>query len=202
MKVQSRLRELQRETREKTLVESDSVIQIVESGIEKTVSPFPNIIRDTVIKSSFVSESETPASEEITDSSISVESETILADPISSSGYQAGSFESDDLGLFSYEIQPGDNLSSLASLYDTDTELLVIINGILSANSIRIGQKILIPTAITNIIIHTIESGETLSRISVRYDSDIEQIIFLNQIENVNAININDLLYIPVRKTG
>lgn len=202
MKVQSRLRELQRETREKTLVESDSVIQIVESGIEKTVSPFPNIIRDTVIKSSFVSESETPASEEITDSSISVESETILADPISSSGYQAGSFESDDLGLFSYEIQPGDNLSSLASLYDTDTELLVIINGILSANSIRIGQKILIPTAVTNIIIHTIESGETLSRISVRYDSDIEQIIFLNQIENVNAININDLLYIPVRKTG
>ena len=202
MKVQSRLRELQRETREKTLVESDSVIQIVESGIEKTISPFPNIIRDTVIKSSFVSESETPASEEITDSSISVESETILADPISSSGYQAGSFESDDLGLFSYEIQPGDNLSSLASLYDTDTELLVIINGILSANSIRIGLKILIPTAVTNIIIHTIESGETLSRISVRYDSDIEQIIFLNQIENVNAININDLLYIPVRKTG
>jgi len=202
MKVQSRLRELQRETREKTLVESDSVIQIVESVIEKTVSPFPNIIRDTVIKSSFVSESETPASEEITDSSISVESETILADPISSSGYQAGSFESDDLGLFSYEIQPGDNLSSLASLYDTDTELLVIINGILSANSIRIGLKILIPTAVTNIIIHTIESGETLSRISVRYDSDVEQIIFLNQIENVNAININDLLYIPVRKTG
>lgn len=202
MKVQSRLRELQRETREKTLVESDSVIQIVESGIEKTILPFPNIIRDTVIKSLIVSESETPASEEITDSSISVESETILADPISSSGYQAGSFESDDLGLFSYEIQPGDNLSSLASLYDTDTELLVIINGILSANSIRIGQQILIPTAVTNIIIHTIESGETLSRISVRYDSDVEQIIFLNQIENVNAININDLLYIPVRKTG
>lgn len=202
MKVQSRLRELQRETREKTLVESDSVIQIVESGIEKTILPFPNIIRDTVIKSSFVPESEASVSEEITDSSISVESETILADPISSSGYQAGSFESDDLGLFSYEIQPGDNLSSLASLYDTDTELLVIINGILSANSIRIGQKILIPTAVTNIIIHTIESGETLSRISVRYDSDVEQIIFLNQIENVNAININDLLYIPVRKTG
>ena len=202
MKVQSRLRELQRETREKTLVESDSVIQIVESGIEKTISPFPNIIRDTVLKSSFVPESEASVSEEITDSSISVESETILADPISSSGYQAGSFESDDLGLFSYEIHPGDNLSSLASLYDTDTELLVIINGILSANSIRIGQKILIPNAVTNIIIHTIESGETLSRISVRYDSDIEQIIFLNQIENVNAININDLLYIPVRKTG
>ena len=202
MKVQSRLRELQRETREKTLVESDSVIQIVESGIEKTISPFPNIIRDTVLKSSFVPESEASVSEEITDSSISVESETILADPISSSGYQAGSFESDDLGLFSYEIHPGDNLSSLASLYSTDTELLVIINGILSANSIRIGQKILIPNAVTNIIIHTIESGETLSRISVRYDSDIEQIIFLNQIENVNAININDLLYIPVRKTG
>lgn len=201
IKVQSRLRELQRETREKTFEESDSVIQIVDSGIERSISPFPNIIRDTVIRSSFLPESDAPASEEITDSSISVESETILADPISSSGYQAGSFESEDLGLFAYEIQPGDNLSSLASLYDTDTELLVIINGIVSANSIRIGRKILIPNAVTNIIIHTIESGEALSRISVRYDSDVEQIIFLNQIDNVNAININDLLYIPVRKT-
>ena len=104
--------------------------------------------------------------------------------------------------MFTYEIQPGDNLSSLASLYDTETELLVIINGIVSANSIRIGQKILIPNAVTNIIIYTIASGESLSKISVRYESNVEQIIILNQIENVNAININDLLYIPVRKPG
>lgn len=202
MKVQSRLRELQRETREKTFEESDSVIQIVDSGIGKTISPFPNIIRDTVITSSFLPESEVPISEELPDDSITTEDEATFAEPIFSSGYQAGSFESEDLGLFAYEIQPGDNLSSLASLYDTDTELLVIINGIVSANSIRIGQNILIPNAVTNIIIHTIESGEAISRISVRYDSDVEQIIFLNQIDNVNAININDLLYIPVRKTG
>ena len=201
MKVQSRLRELQRESREKTFVESDSVFQIVDSVIEQSVRPFPNIIRDTVIKSSSAFESEAPNSEELTDTIITAYDETTFAERISSPDYSTGSFESDELGMFSYEIQPGDNLSSLASLYDTEAELLVIINGIVSANSIRIGQNILIPNAVTNIIIHTIESGEALSRISVRYDSDVDQIIFLNQIENVNAININDLLYIPVRKT-
>jgi len=165
-------------------------------------SPFPPTISDTVIRSSNIAESVMPLSEEITDSPISAEDEIPIVETISSPEYPAGSFESEDLGIFTYEIQPGDNLSSLASLYDTETELLVIINGIVSANSIRIGQKILIPNAVTNIIIHTIASGESLSKISVRYDSNVEQIIFLNQIENVNAININDLLYIPVKKAG
>ena len=201
MNVQSRLKELQRESREKTLDESESVNLIVDTVTAHTDPPILNADSDTIIKSSSGSESEAPVSEELTDSRIAVEDDTTIIEPIPSPDYPEGSFESDELGLFLYEIQPGDNLSTLAGLYDVETEQLVIINGILSANAIRIGQKILIPNKITNIILHTIASGDVLSKISVRYNSDLEQIIQINKISNVNAINLNDLLYIPVRKT-
>ena len=202
MNVQSRLRELQREIREKTFEDiTEPVIEIVDTVI---VPIIPQIIiteTDTVRLITAVSESDTSITPDPIGSSISIEEDTIIKESLPSLNFSGGSYESDELGMFSYEIQPGDNLSTLAGLYDTQTEQLVIINGILSANSIRIGQKLLIPNKITNIIVHTIVSGEVLSKISSRYDSDLDQIARINKIDNMNAINIGDLLYIPIRKT-
>jgi len=202
MNVQSRLRELQREIREKTFEDvTEPLIEIVDTVIVPTIPPIVTTETDTGGLLTLVPESDTSIIPDPIGSSTSIEEDTVIKESLPSLNFSGGSYESDELGLFSYEIQPGDNLSTLAGLYDTQTEQLVIINGILSANSIRIGQKLLIPNKITNIIVHTIVSGEVLSKISSRYDSDLDQIARINKIDNMNAINIGDLLYIPIRKT-
>ena len=77
---------------------------------------------------------------------------------------------------------------------------MLLINVIDNPNSLRIGQKLFIPNTETEIILHTISPGEALSKISTNYDSDLDEIIKINKIENINSINAGDLLYVPVLK--
>ena len=201
MSVQSRLRELQRESRQMTIEDiTEPVTEIVDTVIVHTIPPIQTTDNDTVKLLTAVPERDTSNPPELIDTSIVVREDVLIPNSPKEINYPDISYESQELGLFSYEIQPGDNLSTLASMYDTETEQLIIINGILSANFIRIGQKILIPNKITNIIVHTIASGEALSKISRRYESDLDQIIRINKIDNMNSINIGDLLYIPISK--
>jgi len=44
-----------------------------------------------------------------------------------------------------YEVQPGDTLSSIAARYDVTVEDLVKANDIVDPNLIKVGQKLVIP---------------------------------------------------------
>jgi len=48
-------------------------------------------------------------------------------------------------GYFSYTVKSGDSLSSIAKRYETTISVLMQLNNIANANSIRVNQKLTVP---------------------------------------------------------
>ena len=94
----------------------------------------------------------------------------------------------------------GDNLSTLAEEHNSETSQLMLVNSLENANSIKIGQTLLIPNNFTIVLLHTISSGEALSKISSRYNSNLDLLIEINKIKNIHTIKAGDFLYVPVLK--
>ena len=194
MKVQKQLRELEAEQREILIKKEEEAMNIVEEEAKiDTVFPLPSdtIIIDSIKLDFATAESDSPAAAEDSIPSVDTEPQEVIPEVAL---IQSG------IGVYIYTVKSGDNLSSLASDAESELKQLLLINYIDNPNSIRIGQKLFIPNAETEIILHTISPGEALSKISNNYDSNLDEIIKLNKIENINSINAGDLLYVPVLK--
>ena len=88
-----------------------------------------------------------------------------------------------------YIVQPGDTLSGIASMYGTTYQHLAEINGIANPNLIHVGQEICIDeTAPTSDEYYTIQPGDTLSAIAVRYGTTWQWLAEVNGIDNPNLI--------------
>lgn len=193
MKVQKQLRELEAEHRA-ILIKREETMKIDEEETKiDTVFPLPldTVIIDSIKLDFATTESDSPSSIEDSIPSGDTEPQDVIPEV---------AVEQHGIGVFSYTVKSGDNLSSLASDYDSELKQLLLINVINNPNSLRIGQKLFIPNPETEIILHTISPGEALSKISTNYDSDLDEIIKINKIENTNSINAGDLLYVPVLK--
>jgi len=120
---------------------------------------------------------------------------------------------------FPYVIQQGDSLSAIAEknnlgqdgvllIYYLNPDILGKYNG-----NIQEGQTILIPIPGTILptrtpvpanlprgtkINYTVLAGDTLAGIAARFNSKTEDIITLNKIDNANALNVGDVLQIPI----
>ena len=205
MKVQKQLRELEAEQRDILMKEQETAMKISEEEAKiDSVFPLPSdtIIIDSVKVEFAITESDSPVAVE--DSLLSDDAGQKEVIPEADSEPQEALPEvaliRNGIAVFSYTVKSGDNLSTLASDANSELKQLLLLNFIDNPNSIRIGQKLFIPNAETEIIQHTISPGEALSRISDMYDSDLNVIIKINKIENINSINAGDLLYVPVLK--
>ena len=94
-----------------------------------------------------------------------------------------------------YIVQSGNTLSQIAIKYGTTVKELVMLNNIKNPNLIFPNQKIIVPIKSnvqndtlydSNHIIYTVEKGNTLSELAVRFRTTIMQIAKLNDIQNVN----------------
>ena len=194
MKVQKQLRELEAEQRAILIKEEEEAMKIEEEEAKiDTMFPLPldTVIIDSIKLDFATTESDSPSIIEDSIPSGDTEPQEVIRE---AALIQSG------IGVFSYTVKSGDNLLSLASDYDSELKQLLLINVIDNPNSIKIGQKLFIPNPETEIILHTISPGEALSKISTNYDSDLDEIIKINKIEDVNSINAGDLLYVPVLK--
>ena len=119
---------------------------------------------------------------------------------------------------FPYIVQEGDLLQSIAqkfNLGDNGVLLIYDLNPAIqeSGGIIYVGQEILIPIPGTTrststpvppnlprgtIIEYSVLPGDTLAGIAVRFNSLEADIIEENQIENANALQVGDVLQIPV----
>ncbi|HET9589039.1 MAG TPA: LysM peptidoglycan-binding domain-containing protein [Anaerolineales bacterium] len=120
---------------------------------------------------------------------------------------------------FDYTIQEGDSLDALAQRFNLGPDgILLIYNenrDVMEANNgvIFVGQTIRIPppgsilptfTPIPGnlprgtLIEYSVLPGDTLAGIAVRFNSIAEEIIAENEIENANALQVGDVLQIPV----
>jgi len=105
----------------------------------------------------------------------------------------------------SYTIKSGDTLSGIALKYGTTVKELIILNNIKTPNLIYPGEEIKVPINgnpnsevlyDTNHIHYTVERGDTLSKLALKFNTTVQEIAELNHIQNVNLIYVGEVLRI------
>jgi LysM repeat protein len=124
---------------------------------------------------------------------------------------------------FEYEVQEGDNCTSIAEEFEIDIEVLLALNNLSSNCFITPGQTILIPApgqelptatplptdiAPGTLIEYSVRPGDSLSALAEQFNSTMERIIEetneyrrendLDEMEDANDIFVGDVLIIPV----
>ena len=105
-------------------------------------------------------------------------------------------------------VEPGDSLLYIAIKYNTTVEAIVALNGLSSVHELQIGQVLLIPvTAAASTVMptaipagfrtHTVQQGETMLDIALKYDTTVEAIAALNGITDPYPLQIGQVLLIP-----
>ena len=117
-------------------------------------------------------------------------------------------------GPFTYDVQEGDSLFSIAERFNVDLLVLIAINNLDPQNPvIRIGDQLTIPGPDTTlptatpvplsvrrgtIIEYYVQTGDTLAIIAEKFNSIVEDIVTENELEDPNNIFVGQLLKIPV----
>jgi len=102
-------------------------------------------------------------------------------------------------------LKYGDTLSSIALKYGTTVKELVILNNIKNPNLIFPRQELIVPVngnleneTLFDLghTIYTVQRGDTLSELAVRFNTTVSEIAKLNNIRNINLIYIGETLRI------
>ena len=93
-----------------------------------------------------------------------------------------------------YTVRAGDNLSAIASRFNTTVATLQSLNNIRNANLIYVGQVLKIGRQATNTNVYTVRQGDTLSAISSRLGTTVSHLQSVNGIRNANLIYPNQTL--------
>ena len=99
-----------------------------------------------------------------------------------------------------YIVRPGDTLLRIARLYNTTVGTLVQLNGIANPNRIYYGQRLIVPvvgSAQPVPVTYTVQYGDYLLRIAIRYGVSVTQLAEANGISNINRIFPGQVLTIP-----
>jgi LysM repeat protein len=109
-----------------------------------------------------------------------------------------------------YTVRNGDNLSRLATQFNTTVTTLVQLNGILNPNLIKVGQVLTVPYSAPPVVVqptavpipqrpgtHVVQAGENLFRISLRYGVSLQALAYANGIYNPNWLYAGQVLIIP-----
>lgn len=110
-----------------------------------------------------------------------------------------------------YVVEEGDTLSGIALKFNIDLIVLLNMNPGIDADNIKVGDKIIIPAPNTlmdtatpipadwrGTIEYTIASGDTLASIALYFNSTVQKIMEVNNIENANDIKAGDKIKVPV----
>ena len=101
-----------------------------------------------------------------------------------------------------YTVQSGNTLSGIAEEYGTTVNTLVALNGISNPNLIYVGQVLKIPvsgsesTSNSTVTTYTVQSGDTLSGIALKFGTTVNHLVAINGISNPNLIYVGQVLKI------
>lgn len=94
-----------------------------------------------------------------------------------------------------YVAQKGDNLSSIAEMFN------VSVNTIMWANDIKPGAYLKVGQTLTILPIsgvkYTVKSGDNLKKIVEKYKGDLEEVVQYNNIKEDSVLAVGDMLIIP-----
>jgi len=95
---------------------------------------------------------------------------------------------------FEHTVAPGETLSTIANSYGLKTKTVLWENNLANANSIRVGQKLMIPPV--DGVTHTVAKGESLEKIAGEYSVETEVIERQNKLLS-SVVKEGDEIYIP-----
>lgn len=93
-----------------------------------------------------------------------------------------------------HTIEDGESLSVIAEHYGVGVSTIMWENGISNANSIRAGQKLLVPPV--DGLSYTVSSGDTLEKLATKHEISVESIIAQNGLES-DVIAKGQDLFLP-----
>jgi LysM repeat protein len=102
-----------------------------------------------------------------------------------------------------HQIAAGETLRQIARKYKTTVVNIVLQNTDLDSNYVKVGQKLYIPTiqkkAVVNTnkaTLHTVKSGENLTKIALFYKKDIDSILLWNQLDKNTPLQLGQSLVV------
>lgn len=102
-------------------------------------------------------------------------------------------------GVTIHVVQRGENLFRIALQYGVTITELAELNGLLDANRVDIGQRLLVPTGevvLETTRTHTVGPGESLLSIAQLYGTTVNALVAINEIPNANVIYPGQVLNI------
>lgn len=85
-----------------------------------------------------------------------------------------------------YQIKVGDNINSIANMYNTTSEVIRMLN---PNSSFGVGTTIVVPKINKYFEMYNIQKGDSLYEIARRYNTDYNLLALLN------GLNVNDYIY-------
>lgn len=94
-----------------------------------------------------------------------------------------------------YVVKKGDSLYKIANKYNTTVNELKELNN-LTSDSLSIGQILSVPLSNELYVIYKVKSGDTLYKIANMYNTTVNEIKILNDLDS-NLLSVGQELKIP-----
>ncbi len=105
-------------------------------------------------------------------------------------------------------VKSGEMLLTIAARYHTSVEAVMMVNEITDPAALQIGQKLLIPvtptpaakttpTPTVALVFHTVEAGDTLLALALKYDATVDELMAANWLTDPSSLQIGQKLVIP-----
>lgn len=99
-------------------------------------------------------------------------------------------------------VRLGDTFYSIARRYGVTVEQVAAANRGVEPASLRIGQRLLIPhdapLAVAEVVLHTVQPGDTLWSIGWRYGVPTAVIILANHLQPPYPLQVGQVLKVPM----
>ena len=101
-------------------------------------------------------------------------------------------------------VKSGDTITSISKFYSINKDLIITLNNLKDENYIFIGQNLIISESTENLTnqsdlinnYHIVRTGENLTEISIKYNSNLEYLIEINNLKNPDSIKVGQKLTI------
>ncbi len=96
-----------------------------------------------------------------------------------------------------HTVVRGEDLTQIAAKYNTNVLFLVYLNRVPDPNLIYPGDELCVALKVRAGRLYMVSSGETLTGIATKYNSDVAYLVEVNNLYDQNYLFVGQVLYIP-----